>query len=41
MDFDANLNTVSPVVRWVIENNRFNEVEFYDCTQGPTCPLQQ
>ena len=42
MDFDANGNVNGRLARWVYQNNRFEDVDKYDCVSSrTTCPKLQ
>jgi ABC-type branched-subunit amino acid transport system substrate-binding protein len=40
-DFDQNRTAIGKIVRWKVENRRFNDFEQYDCAKGTDCPLVQ
>lgn len=39
LDFDANGNVLNKLVHWRIVNSTFTDVELFDCTKSPDCPL--
>lgn len=38
VDFDANQNVKNQIVHWRVENERFLDLERYDCISSPLCP---